>query len=157
MFSMEKFDHYFKWTNYYGYWYKNLYIKTFAYAKTFFTSIPVLFEFNNPLKRFSPKNQMFLCVCVCMCEDVCSASMGEGQWCPPEWGARGLRTACPLSPGTGCSAKTIGTTPQTHCLPYQSVLLYLHLMVGVGRSRKISPSRGWTFHWNNNVSFRRKS
>ena len=67
MFSMEKFDHYFKWTNYYGYWYKNLYIKTFAYAKTFFTSIPVLFEFNNPLKRFSPKNQMFLCVCVCVC------------------------------------------------------------------------------------------
>ena len=131
---------------------KTFILKHLLMPNLFFTSIPVLFEFINPLKRFSPKNQMFLCVCVCvcvcvcMCEDVCSASMGEGQWCPPEWGARGLRTACPLSPGTGCSAKTIGTTPQTHCLPYQSVLLYLHLMVGDGRSRKISPSRGWTFH-----------
>ena len=99
---------------------KTFILKHLLMPKLFFTSIPVLFEFINPLKRFSPKNQMFLCVCVCMCEDVCSASMGEGQWCPPEWGARGLRTACPLSPGTGCSAKTIGTTPQTHCLPYQS-------------------------------------
>ena len=45
---------------------KTFILKHLLMPKLFFTSIPVLFEFNNPLKRFSPKNQMFLCVCVCV-------------------------------------------------------------------------------------------
>ena len=46
---------------------KTFILKHLLMPNLFFTSIPVLFEFINPLKRFSPKNQMFLCVCVCVC------------------------------------------------------------------------------------------